>query len=84
MTFSLSIHAQNEIRKRRIPVDLVRLVLEDPQQVVEERGSSVYQSLVEIGGKTRLLRVVTNNRTNPVIVKTVYATTQIRRYWRTE
>ena len=82
MNFILSKHAQNEIRKRRLSIDLVRSVLKNPQQVVEERVLNVYQSLVEIGGKTRLLRVVANDRTNPVIVVTVYSTTQIKRYWR--
>ena len=82
MNFILSKHAQNEIRKRRLSLDLVRSVLENPQQVVEERILNTYQSLVEISGKTRLLRVVANDRTNPVIVVTVYSTTQIKRYWR--
>lgn len=63
-------------------MDLVRSVLENPQQIVEERVLNIYQSLVEIGGKTRLLRVVANDRTNTVIVVTVYSTTQIKRYWR--
>lgn len=82
MNFILTKHAQNEIRKRRISIELVRLVLENPEQVVEERVLNVYQSLIEIGGKTWLLRVVANDRTNPVIVVTVYSTTQIKRYWR--
>ena len=58
------------------------MVLESPEQVVEDRGKNVYQSRVEIDGKTQLLRVVTNDRINPVIVVTLYPTTQINRYWR--
>lgn len=82
MNFILSLHAQEQIADRKIPVDLVQLVLESPEQVVEEKGMRVYQSRIEIGGKTRLLRVFANDRTNPVIVVTVYSTSQIKRYWR--
>lgn len=84
MKYILSKHAQDQARKRKIPVYLVEFVLNNPQQIIEERGSSVYQSLVKIGAKTQLLRVVTNDRINPVVVKTIYSTTQIKRYWRNE
>lgn len=82
MNYILSQHAQDQMRKRKIPVYLVEFVLNNPQQIVEEKGSGVYQSLLEIGGKTQLLRVIINDRTTPVIVKTIYSTTQIKRYWR--
>lgn len=62
---------------------LVQSVLESPEQVVQEKGMNVYQSRVEIGGKTQLLRVIVNDRTNPIIVITVYPTSQINKYWRT-
>lgn len=82
MNFILTRHAQDQLAERNIPLPLVQSVLESPEQIVEERGMSVYQSRVEIDGKTHLLRVVTNDRTNPVIIVTVYPTTQINRYWR--
>ena len=82
MNFILTKHAQEQLLDRNIPLELVRFVLENPEQVVEERGKNVYQSRVEINGKTQLLRVITNDRTSPVIVVTVYPTTQIDRYWR--
>lgn len=83
MNFILTKHAQDQLSDRNIPLELVRFVLENPEQVVEERGKSVYQSRVEIDGTNQLLRVITNDRTIPVIVVTVYPTTQINRYWRT-
>jgi uncharacterized DUF497 family protein len=84
MNFIFTKHAQENLEKRKIPLSLVKSVLENPEQVVEEKGMSVYQSLVEIGGTTQLLRVVVNNRTNPALVITVYPTSQIKRYWRAD
>ena len=82
MNFTLTRHAQEQLVDRKIPIEFLEFVLENPGQIVEERGLNVYQSQVEIDGRTHLLRVVANDRTNPVIVVTVYPTTQINRYWR--
>lgn len=83
MNFILTKHAQDKLIEREIPLFLVQSVLENPEQIVEERGKNVYQSRVEINGRTQLLRVVTNDQVEPVIVVTVYPTSQISRYWRT-
>lgn len=84
MNFILTQHAQDQLLDRKIPLRLVQFVLENPEQVVVERGKKVYQSRVEIDGRTQLLRVIVNDRTTPVIVVTVYPTTQINKYWRTD
>ena len=82
MNFDLTRHAQDRLAERKISWELLRLVLENPGQIVEEKGLNVYQSLVEIDGKTQLLRVVTNDQTEPVIVVTVYPISQVNKYWR--
>jgi len=38
MKYILSRHAKDEIRKRELPVSLVEQVLNNPSQIVEERG----------------------------------------------
>ena len=58
MNFILTKHALDNLRERKIPFSLVESVLENPEQVVEDKGTSVYQSRVEIDGRTQLLRVV--------------------------
>jgi uncharacterized DUF497 family protein len=83
MRYILTKHAQDNLTERNIPLSLVEAVLENPEQIVEEREKNIYQSRLEIDGRTQLLRVVVNNRMNPVIVITVYLTSQINRYWRT-
>ncbi|MBV8883859.1 MAG: DUF4258 domain-containing protein [Chroococcidiopsidaceae cyanobacterium CP_BM_RX_35] len=44
MNFILSLHAQQQMAERQIPVELVQSVLEHPEQIVEEKGMKVYQS----------------------------------------
>ena len=84
MRYILTKHAQENLEEREIRLSLMESVLENPEQVVEEKGMNVYQSRVEIGGRTQLLRVIVNDRTNPVIVVTVYPTSRINRYWRSK
>ncbi len=38
MNFILTKHAKDNLRERKIPFSLVESVLENPEQVVEEKG----------------------------------------------
>jgi len=86
MNFVLSQHAQAEMQRRQIPPDLLESVLHHPQQIVsDQRGNRVYQSILDFGGgKMFLLRAVVADALDPAVVITVYRTSQIARYWRTE
>jgi hypothetical protein len=82
--YRLSIHAQEEIERRSIPVTLLEAVLEKPDQVVPERGIvRAYQSKCRIGGKMFLVRVVVDDSVDPMVVVTAYRTTKIDKYWET-
>ncbi len=85
MRFVLSKHAQFEMSRRGIAEDVLRSVLENPQQIVPEHsGRNAYQSQMDFGqGKTFLLRAIVIDRVNPAIVVTVYRTTKVGKYWRT-
>jgi hypothetical protein len=74
MNFKLSHHDEEEILRRKIPRALLESVLQNPQQVVSERGGKkVYQSQVDFGeGKIFLLRAIVNETVDPVTVITVY------------
>jgi uncharacterized DUF497 family protein len=61
MRYILTKHAQDNLTERNIPLSLVEAVLENPEQIVEEREKNIYQSRLEIDGRTQLLRVVVNN-----------------------
>jgi hypothetical protein len=51
MKFRLSHHVQQELKRRGIPIGLLRQVLNHPQQVVPAgQGRNVYQSQLDVGG----------------------------------
>lgn len=82
MRYRLSLHAQAQIEQRKLPLQLVQIVLESPQQIVESDGAKVYQSQFDYNNKTQLLRVVVNDRADPALVITIYVTSKISKYWR--
>lgn len=85
MTFRISRHASEQIRRRGIPPGLLDSVLEQPQQIVPQPdGNHVYQSQLDFGGgQMYLLRAVVNDSVEPPVVVTVYRTSNINKYWRT-
>jgi len=74
------------MQRRAIPLTLLETVLQNPQQVVPEYGGKkAYQSQVNFGeGKIFLLRAIVDDKVEPAIVITVYRTSKISKYWRTE
>jgi hypothetical protein len=74
------------MQRRAIPLTLLETVLQNPQQVVPEYGGKkAYQSQVDFGeGKIFLLRAIVDDKVEPAIVITVYRTSKISKYWRTE
>ncbi len=85
MKYKLSRHAKEEIERRVIPMELLKSVLERPQQIVlEPSGKKAYQSQFEFGGgKIFLLRAIVLDDIDPPVVVTVYRTSKIQKYWRT-
>ena len=84
MNYTLSRHAREELALRQIPPDLLASVLQQPQQVVPERGTKkAYQSQVDFGdGRKFLLRVIVDDAIDPAVVVTVYRTSKINKYWK--
>ncbi len=85
MTFTLLPHAFAVLRERKVPLMVLEMVLREPQQIIPERqGRVAYQSIVEIADrKTALLRAIVEEG-EPLIVVTVYYTTKLEKYWRSE
>jgi hypothetical protein len=85
--FVLTEHARKEMTRRQISEFEVREVLKSPGQTELIRpGLAVYQAKLEVGEspKTYLLRVFVNTIMQPSHVITVYRTSKIEKYWRTE
>ncbi len=86
MNFELSTHVYERLQERNIPVQVLELVLEAPEQLLtQEDGTKVYQSKVTLNNnETYLLRAFVNTTVEPARVKSVYVTSKINKYWSTE
>jgi hypothetical protein len=84
MSFVLSKHAAEEIKRRDIPLEFLERVLENPEQIVlEKNGAKAYQSKVTFeNGKLYLIRAIVSDEIQPSVVITVYRTSNISKYWR--
>ena len=76
-------HALEEMAIRDIPFDLVKRVVENPQQTyMQDEQIKVYQSQVLFeNGLTYLIRVFVNVIKTPNLVVTAYKTSKISKYW---
>ena len=85
MRFRLSRHAEDECKRRRIPVSVLESVLANPDQIVPAYGGrNAYQSVVTFGAKEFLVRAIVDDKSEPGTVVTVYRTSKIDKYWRPE
>jgi len=79
MEYVFSKHALEQMESRRIPKDVVEKILTNPEQIKDELGKKVYQSIVEDGNY--LIRIFVNNKQNPKVVITIYKTSKIKKYY---
>ncbi len=85
--FILTGHAKDEMARRQINTQDVAKVFASPEQIeVVRQGRSVYQSRIETGKppKRYLLRVFVDTERQPLEIVTVYRTSKIQKYWRTD
>lgn len=84
MTFKLTNHVKEEMARRSISRTLLEQVLNNPQQIVIEKGNlKAYQSIVSFeDGRTFLLRAIVDDTITPAVVVTAYRTSKNRKYWR--
>ena len=70
MNYKLSKHAQEELRLRQIPRELLESVLQNPQQVVSASGGKkAYQSQLDFGGgRIFLLRAIVDDTLAPAVL----------------
>ena len=85
--YLLTDHVKEEMVRRNIEESEIGNVLANPDQMEEViEGRNVYQSKITKGEppKTRLLRVFVDIDRDPPEVVTVYRTSKVEKYWRTE
>jgi len=72
-------HALKEMKRRDIPLELVRDALDQPDQIVPNvEDREAYHKLFEMDGKLYLLRIIVENSDTVV---TIYRTSKIKKYW---
>ena len=88
MGFRLSRHAEWEMSRRGIPLELVKVVMDRPEQRLidgSRTGRWIYQSRLPFeGGRMYLLRVVVAEQEQPPLIITAYRTSKIEKYWSAE
>lgn len=81
MVFHLSKHAEQEMKKRGIPRDIVQRVLDSPdRKLATGTGEQIYQSAVEMQGKAYVVRVIVSEEKEPPVVVTVYRSSKLAKY----
>ena len=87
MNITISHHARFEIVRRQLSEEVVRNVVQNPQQVIKlQKGRKVCQSKYYdlATGREMLLRVICEERHAQLFVVTAYRTSKIDRYWAKE
>ncbi len=85
LNFTISEHAAQEMRRRRIDESIIREVLTTPEQRERIRaGREVLQSRITVGDREYLVRVFVDIDRSPAEVVTAYKTSKISKYWRTD
>lgn len=83
--FILTDHATQEAERRGLTADIVRRVVEAPEETEEIRpGRIVAQSRIPMGNdaKIYLVRVFVDVDRHPAEIVTAYRTSKIQKYWR--
>lgn len=83
MKFILSQYAREELTKRKIPIQILELILDYPEDIIEEDGLKVYQGIFTANNnKIYLVRVYVNDLVEPNKIVTVYFTSKLNKYRR--
>ncbi len=87
MNYILSKHAKDQSKARNVPIEIIDWVINFPDQIIEEEefGQKKYQSLITFSDKkTYLVVVPVNVDKEPAVVKTVYRTTKLDKYYESQ
>ena len=74
-------HALEQMKARKIPLEIAQSVLRSPQQIIREPDKKIYQSIINFEDGEYLVRVIVNIEKDPNLVITVYKTSKIKKYY---
>jgi hypothetical protein len=82
MQYKFSKHSLEQMDTRGISKAIVENILKEPEQVKDENGKKVYQSLIKFENKNEYsVRVFVNTEQSPNLILTVYKTSNIKKYY---
>jgi hypothetical protein len=81
MNFALSNHAIEQMKSRGISLSSVERILQTPDAIVADDGTTVYQSVVFELNKAFLIRIFVNVDKVPPMVVTAYKTSKVNKYY---
>ena len=70
------------MKLRHISPSTVRRILKKPDEIIQQKGKKVYQSIIRVDGTPKhLIRIFVNTEKNPNLIITVYMTSKIAKYY---
>ena len=84
MDFVFSRHAEEQLIRRSLDRNIIKSVLLNPEQILEDDNSTdifIYQSIVKEKDNFFLYRVFVNTQLLPNVIVTLYRTTKIEKYY---
>ena len=81
MKYVFSKHALEQMKRREIPKEIVEAILTSPEQIIEQEGKKIFQSVVSFDSEgDYLIRIFVNDNIDPNVIITVYKTSKIKKY----
>ena len=85
MKYSISDHILKRIKQRESAIKEVEECIKYPDQIVSgEKERLIYQKMLPLNGKRKMLRVVVEQKDDSIRAITMYKTSKIKKYWREE
>jgi hypothetical protein len=81
MDYIFSQHALGQMKSRDLSIELVENIINNPDEIKQEEGLTIYQCIVPFLPKGNyLVRVFVNTTKMPNLIVTVYKTSKISKY----
>lgn len=79
-------HAKQRIKERKITFELIKQAIENPDQIIKEDKLKIIHKIYNDKKKDKqyLLRIFIKEEPKRIIIRSVYRTSKIKKYWREE
>ena len=76
MEIIFSRHALDQLKTRKISIEIVEKIVKEPQQKIGKPGTIIYQSIVNFEDGEFLVRIIVNTIVHPNKIVTLYRTSK--------